>query len=91
MITNVLDVFGTEFWIETDVEIEPDDDFYLVDTDDTAYIYRGVDRIGVLHREDGPATYFGEWNEATWFFRGREIKCNNQEEFEQIMRFRAFL
>ena len=41
------------------------------------------------HREDGPAC---EWpnGDKEWWFQGKRIDCNSQEEFEMLMKLRAF-
>ena len=43
---------------------------------------------GKYHRLDGPA--FESSEGCTWWFMGEHIPCNSQEEFEQLLRLRAF-
>jgi hypothetical protein len=44
---------------------------------------------GNLHREDGPAIEFlGGYKE--WYINGRKVYCTTQEQFEQLMRLKAF-
>jgi len=45
---------------------------------------------GKLHRLDGPAIEDADGNKR-WFFHGEEINCTSQEEFERIIKLRAFL
>jgi hypothetical protein len=44
----------------------------------------------VLHREDGPAFIFKTGKEF-WYYKGLEIKCNNLEDFQRIIKLKAFL
>ena len=44
---------------------------------------------GLCHRVDGPAqTCDGEKN---WFYYGKSIKVSSQEEFEQWLKYKAFI
>ena len=44
---------------------------------------------GKLHREDGPAI---DYNDGTklWYYQGKLINCSSQEEFERLMKLKAF-
>jgi hypothetical protein len=42
----------------------------------------------VRHREDGPAWISPEG--AEWWYHGKQLDCNSQEEFEQLMKMKAF-
>ena len=44
---------------------------------------------GQFHREDGPAIelYNGE---KYWWINGEEIDCKTQEEFERLLKMKAF-
>ena len=44
---------------------------------------------GKCHREDGPAI---EWADGDkwWYFDGIRISCSSQQEFERIIRLKAF-
>ena len=47
----------------------------------------------MLHREDGPAvTWFTIDNElrVQWFFNGHFVNCSSQEEFERLIKLKAF-
>ena len=39
---------------------------------------------GEFHREDGPAIIYID-NRQKWFYKGHEIKCCSQEEFDKIL------
>jgi hypothetical protein len=44
---------------------------------------------GKLHREDGPAYEYAD-GEKQWWYHGKQLDCNTQEEFERLMKLRAF-
>ena len=44
---------------------------------------------GVLHRIDGPAIIYSEGYKE-WHFRGLKIDCSTQEEFERLIKLKAF-
>jgi len=48
------------------------------------------DEDGEFHREDGPARIFTGGNMNEYWVHGEHIKCENQKEFEQLMRMKAF-
>ena len=49
---------------------------------------------GQRHRTDGPACYTivnaGDYSNQSWCVQGEKIDCDTQEEFEQLMRLKAF-
>jgi hypothetical protein len=47
--------------------------------------YRGR----VIHREDGPAVIEANGNKE-WFFNGVHIPCTNQNQFERLLKLKAF-
>ena len=47
------------------------------------------DELGKLHREDGPAVENTDGTKR-WYIEGVEIKCKDQEEFEHMMKLKAF-
>jgi uncharacterized cupin superfamily protein len=53
----------------------------------TFYVIKGN---SIYHREDGPAV---EWfsGDKDWFFHGKSINCDSQEEFERQVKLLAFL
>ncbi len=44
---------------------------------------------GIKHREDGPAQIWSDGGEA-WYYNGKFIDVNSQEEFEQWLKLKAF-
>lgn len=44
---------------------------------------------GLPHRVDGPAITW-HTGEKWWYVNGKYIACQSQEEFERIMRLKAF-
>lgn len=44
---------------------------------------------GKLHREDGPAIEFANGYKE-WYFNSNHIKCSSQEEFEKLIKLKAF-
>ena len=44
---------------------------------------------GKLHRVDGPAC---EWANGGkyWYYHGTKLDCSSQEEFEKLLRLKAF-
>lgn len=81
LITNSYGV--KEYWLNDDyhredgpaVEFENGDVFY--------YVY------GQLHRLDGPAVING--NVQEWWVKGKRILASTQEEFEKMLKLKAFL
>jgi hypothetical protein len=43
----------------------------------------------VLHREDGPAIIYPSGT-IEWWYRGTLVNCSSQEEFERILKLKAF-
>jgi hypothetical protein len=44
---------------------------------------------GKYHCEDGPAIEWANGNKF-WYLNGKQIPCKTQEEFERLMRLKAF-
>jgi hypothetical protein len=42
-----------------------------------------------LHREDGPARESANGN-CQWWYEGEQIQCSSQEEFEKMLKLKAF-
>jgi hypothetical protein len=80
------------------LEENPDDDrAYFVNNklhreDGPAVEYARGDKFwyinGKLHREDGPAMEYD--GHKYWYINGIQILCTTQEEFERLMRLKAF-
>jgi hypothetical protein len=47
------------------------------------------DEMGRFHREDGPAIIFVDGVEL-WYYHGKPIVCQTQEEFVRILKLKAF-
>ena len=41
------------------------------------------------HRLDGPAVEYANGTKF-WFYRGKEIYCSSQQEFEKLLKLKAF-
>jgi hypothetical protein len=51
--------------------------------------YKAHYHEGLLHRKDGPAV---EWaGQEWWWWHGEKIVCSSQEEFERMIKLKAFL
>jgi hypothetical protein len=48
-----------------------------------------VNDIGLYHREDGPA-FISTFGTQYWYYDGQYIHCSSQEEFERILKLKAF-
>jgi hypothetical protein len=44
---------------------------------------------GFVHRLDGAAIEYAN-GENIWYYQGRHIKCSSQEEYEQLLKMKAF-
>ena len=44
---------------------------------------------GKFHREDGPAYEYAN-GDRSWYLQGKWIDCSSQEEFERILKLKAF-
>ena len=60
----------------------------LYDTD--SGIHTEYYQNDILHREDGPAFNWLSEISPSWWYRGKEIFCNNQEEFDRIINLILF-
>ncbi|CAB4196760.1 hypothetical protein UFOVP1290_280 [uncultured Caudovirales phage] len=45
---------------------------------------------GQLHRLNGPAIYYPDGKDCLWFINHKQIPCNSQEEFERLIKLKAF-
>jgi hypothetical protein len=46
---------------------------------------------GKVHREDGPALVYEDNPELNeWWYHGKHIPCSSQEEFERLIKLKAF-
>jgi hypothetical protein len=44
---------------------------------------------GKRHREDGPAIEYAHGSKY-WYINGKQINCTTQEEFEKLLKLKAF-
>ena len=44
---------------------------------------------GKRHREDGPACEYVN-GDKSWWYHGKYIDCKSQEEFERLLKLKAF-
>jgi hypothetical protein len=44
---------------------------------------------GKLHREDGPAVEYANGNKS-WYINNIKLPCRTQEQFERLMKLKAF-
>jgi len=50
---------------------------------------RPSDKHGLRHRLDGPAVE-NDYGYKAWYVDGRYIDCKTQEEFEKLLKLKAF-
>ena len=48
------------------------------------------DYSSIFHREDGPAVIHPN-GKSFWWYEGEYIDCKSQEEFERLLKLKAFL
>ena len=44
---------------------------------------------GQLHREDGPAVELNNGHKL-WFYYGKGVECSTQQQFEKLIKLKAF-
>jgi hypothetical protein len=44
---------------------------------------------GSIHREDGPAVV-REDGHRSWWYHGEKLNCDSQEQFERLLKLKAF-
>ncbi len=71
------------------VHIEYDSVFIIDDSYETHYYVRDNKKY-YYHRIDGPAVIFKKTDCKLWFYNGKIIQCLSQEEFERIIKLKAF-
>jgi hypothetical protein len=57
--------------------------------DDPDGAKRWYDKSGYLHREDGPAMEYLDGSKF-WYYHGEFLNCSSQEEFERLLKVKAF-
>lgn len=75
--------------------------FYYIKGKEEYGYYRAVDKDGFesywhidegvqeRHREDGPALTLSNGKQE-WYYFGKHLNCKTQEEFEELMKLKAF-
>lgn len=53
--------------------------------------YRSWYQNGELHRLDGPAVESTDGEGDEWFIEDRQVDCKTQEEFDRLIKLKAFL
>ena len=46
------------------------------------------DEVGRRHKEDGPALITD--GKKSWYYHGKSMMCSSQEEFEKLLKLKAF-
>jgi len=77
---------GNRYWCNDNYELHREDGpaVEYVNGDRSWY------RDGKPHREDGPAIDWVSNGLQEWWFNGQQFNVNSQEEFERILKIKAF-
>jgi hypothetical protein len=83
---NGLDIneFGTKRWYKDDL-LHRDDGPAIEWDNGTKFWFKN----NQLHREDGPAVECVS-GDKSWYLNGKKIYCQSQEEFEKLIKLKAF-
>jgi len=57
---------------------------------DDMWVITNGELIGKLHRLKGPAYISRNYKLSYWYYKGEEIICDNQKEFDRIIKLRVF-
>jgi hypothetical protein len=82
----VINEFGIKFWYKEGTNILHREDGPAVEDFDRAKFWYINNR---LHREDGPAVEYAS-GDKFWWIDGKLIDCQTQEEFERLVKLKAF-
>ena len=82
-----IDIYGKKYWRNKNGDLHREDGPAF--EGGLAY-RRGWYINGVCHRLDGPAREYSD-GQRFWYFNGKHIPVNSQKEFEQYLRFLAFV
>jgi hypothetical protein len=75
------------------------DKYYCTNTDDDKTFLTTVvmntseitrDNIYEMHNEDGPVITYFDGSNKEWYWHNKKIDCNTQEEFEKMLKMKAF-
>jgi hypothetical protein len=75
---------GTKFWYKDDLLHREDGPAIELANGD-----KGWYKNGKLHRENSPAVEFADGTKS-WWLNGKQLNCQSQEEFERLVRLKAF-
>jgi hypothetical protein len=76
---------GTQFFYKDDRLV-----WVLYRTGNKYYYEPDISRVR-YHREDGPAIEFkDDIIPKQWWYNGKQLDCKTQEEFEQLLKLKAF-
>ena len=81
----IVDSYGNKHWYKND-KYHRDDGPALEFTRGTKYWFQN----GKRHRIDGPAIEWGDGSRH-WYYHGKQINCFSQKEFNEFLRFIAFI
>jgi hypothetical protein len=79
-----IDMYGNKYWYRDGVQHR--DDGPAIEFANGSKVWR---IHGKLHREDGPAVEHIHGSKY-WYYHDKAIDCENQEEFERIIKMKAF-
>ena len=77
---------GTKYWLNSKCQSHREDGPAYEGFNGTKLWYIN----GKQHREDGPAVEYTNGQQNEWWISGKRIDCSSQEEFERLMRLKAF-
>ena len=78
----VIDEKGWQWWTLNGL-LHREDGPAVIGTHESWYIN------GLRHRENGPAIEYHN-GDKEWYYNGNLIDCRSQEEFERIIKLKAF-
>lgn len=78
-------IMGDSMWFKDDKLHREDGPAYVSITGRRSWYINGK-----LHRVDGPADIYEFWGYPHWYYNGKRIDCSSQEEFEKIIKLKAF-
>lgn len=80
-----VDAFGNKFWYNENGKLHRGDGPAIECASGSRWWFTN----GKRHRENGAAIEYSN-GEKAWFYHGKRIKCRSQEEFEKIIKLKAF-
>ena len=80
----ITDEFGNRRWLQNG-KLHRLDGPAVEDANGEKYWYQN----GKCHRLDGPAVEYDNITKS-WYYQGKKISCSSQQEFEKIIKLKAF-